>query len=126
MVLDRYGGLQMKARHKILHMPYIEGEEGEYNEVIGAWADPHEDRIYGINYPSNSDEARSEGPNRLLVDLTLLVPKRVVEHTTELDRFALVEAPTEYFEVQGIPRSGEYTPFRWNPGGVILLRRTEG
>lgn len=114
----------MRARHVILHRAFTVLGVDDYNNEIEGWSSPVERKIFGINYPESVEDP-AEGPNRMSIDMELLVPNSLVSLVSARDRFAMVGAEDEEYEVIGIARSGK-SPYRFRPGGLIRLVRVEG
>ncbi|WNN95739.1 head-to-tail stopper [Gordonia phage Fribs8] len=116
----------MKARVPVIHQPFIGVGQDDYNNEVEQWQEPGIDRkCYGFNFP-DSQEPLTEGHNRLVVDRIMLVPKSWIGSVTDRDRFINPDEPDNLYQVEGVPGSAKYNPFRWNPGGVVLLRRVDG
>lgn len=84
------------------------------------WAGPVERPVYGWGAPQSS-EPKLAGHDREVVDVELLVPPGF--ECSHRDRMVLDGVE---HEVIGGPEMFDHSPFGWNPGGVVNLRRVSG
>lgn len=113
----------IRPRYKVFRAAFTGTVQDDYGNTTEAWADPEEEKVFGISFPQ-SEEFWGEGPNRIVIESVLLVPRDYPAQ--EKDRFYLPRYPGKTYEAVGIVEDAEGNPFGWNPGGRIKLRRVHG
>lgn len=113
----------MRARYPILFAAYRSDEIDAYGNDVDAWDDPIERKIFGANAPETSEDI-TQGPNRLVITRTLLIPRN--QAYSPRDRITLPDEEGFTYEVEGAQNSRSRNPFVWNPGGTLVVRRTDG
>ncbi|MCA1841078.1 MAG: hypothetical protein LC723_12270 [Actinobacteria bacterium] len=113
----------MRARYPVKRQAFTGITQDDYGNNVESWAAPVTVYVYGVNYPDTS-EAVEAGPNRLVVDRVLLIPKNF--EANERDRFSLPHDSDNVYEVIGTVETAEGNPFGWNPGGRLKLSKVVG
>lgn len=80
--------------------------------------------VYGWHTPSTTDPKLAGHPDRVIVDVELLVTPDFAP--TPKSRIGLPSGPAGRFEVIGDVQDCNHGPFGWQPGSVVNLRRVTG
>ena len=113
----------LRPRYPVTWKAFIGAGQDDYGNDVEQWADGVTVRVYGVNFPTSSEEIAA-GHNRLVVDRVMLVPPDF--RCGERDRFQFSAEPDHDYEVVGVPERADRNPFGWNPGGKVNLRRVDG
>ncbi|QCW22015.1 head-to-tail stopper [Gordonia phage Yakult] len=111
-----------RAAYPITYLEYQVGGTDEYNNDVDTWAEGVERMIFGANDPETSEDP-SAGPNRTIITRKLLIPPG--QTYSPRDRVVLADEPGFQYEVEGTNSDG-HNPYGWNPGGTVIVRRTDG
>lgn len=113
----------MKARYPVGYQAFVPDGKDEYNNEIEEWLPIVERLIFGANGPESSEDVVA-GPNRVVITRVLLIPPRQL--WSPRDRVVLPDEPGFTYEVEGVVSDAKRNPFKWNPGGHIVVRRVDG
>lgn len=105
----------MEATQEVLHSAHSEGPRDAHGGTSDIWADPVPRMVFGWA-PVRSDEPKTVGLNRVVVDVELFSPWPAAPK----DRITI---DSRVFEVEGESEDWNHGPFGFAPGFVINLRR---
>ena len=109
------------------HSPYLGGVENDLGNTVPTWGPEVQVKVYGWGAPTtmepgpNNSVDGSASAARQMIDVVMYVPPGFT--SSGLDRFTL---DGFLFEAFGNSQQYDHSPFGWNPGGVVNLRRVEG
>ena len=102
------------------HMVYRSDVRNSRGNLVDAWDDPVDVRVYSWHVPS-SHEPQIAGHERVVVQAVVLAPESF--KPGDRDKIAL---PIGVFEVIGDVEDYNHGPFGWAPGNSINLKRVTG
>lgn len=102
------------------HRRYDSTATDAHGNDIDFWFPEVPKPVYGWGAPQ-SDEPKLAGHDREVVEVELLVPPGF-----ECSHRDLMVLDGVEFEVIGDPEMFDHSPFGWNPGGVVNLRKVNG
>lgn len=108
----------MESLHPVRLSVWTPGGATSHGRTPGTFSDPQDRMVYGWAVPT-SDEPKTVGENRLVVDLVVYAPWTC----SDKDRITILGRD---FEVTGEPEDYNRGPFGWQPGYVINCRRIRG
>lgn len=113
----------MRASYPIKRWAYEGGGLDDYGSEIERWSETAENLlIFGANKAEVEEDA--ESPAFLVITRRLLIPAK--QNWNPRDRVELPDEPGFLYEVEGVQMDSARNPFGWNPGGTLLIRRTDG
>lgn len=107
-------------RFTVGHRVFDQGAEDAHGNPGESWLHAVMKPVYGWGAPQ-SNEPKLAGHDREIVDVQLLVPPGF-----ECSHRDLMVLDGVEYEVIGAPEHFDHSPFGWNPGGVINLRKVAG
>lgn len=111
----------LAANYPIQHSVYSDGTSATGYRKPGSYADPVDRMIYGPAPDSSNLTEGEEYTTRVSTRLTLLVPDVTVFKVRDK-----VTLPEGDFLVSESVRDYTRGPFRYKPGGEVIVERTDG
>lgn len=114
--------MTFQATHTVAVREFVDGDVDDMGVPAEGWTTWVNHQVYGWGAPTSS-EPKTAGHDRELVDIELLVPPNFpsLSHRAQVRLYG-----GDIFDVIGSVERYDHSPFGWDPGGVVNLKRVIG
>lgn len=106
--------------HAIEVREYVAGTEDELGIPQEGWTAWESQKVFGWGAPQ-TEEPKTRGHDREVVEIEVLVPPGF----PNLSHRAQARLDGDIYDVIGSVENYDHSPFNWNPGGVLNLKRVQ-
>ncbi|GAA4758746.1 hypothetical protein [Gordonia alkaliphila] len=114
--------MSFPTRYLVEVREFVDGPPDDFGVAEPAWTEWASTAVYGWGAP-NTTEPKTAGHDRQIVELEVLVPPGF----PDLSHRAQVRLPgLGEFDVIGSVERYDHSPFGWNPGAVVNVKKVHG